>query len=164
MRCALTLTSLAAHGSDDKTIQAFFIHYRTLISYPWPERDDNSEQLAWPTFKTLGDWEKKPSTKLQTAINIIVHFLGHDNASHPTQDVHGNMIYPDYPNTSPGFLWKILMYGEYPMMAETICTVSGIFILAFKLCNTIYLGIESSWGRRVCHKWEYEHGRSRSSN
>jgi hypothetical protein len=72
-----------------RTIQAFFIHYQTLISYPWPEQDDNSEWSAWPTFKTLGDWKKKPTTKLQTVINIIVDLLGHDNANHLTQDVHG---------------------------------------------------------------------------
>lgn len=108
-------------------IQNFFTGYRTLIAYPSEDIDAVGTRL-WKPFANIDAWNAKRGTKLQTAIDIMKHNLGHDDALPCTTNDEGELTCPPHPSTPPRNTRKAMLFFEYSMMLQTIQSVRHQFI------------------------------------
>jgi hypothetical protein len=75
----------------------------------------------------MQEWNEKEGTKLSLLLKLIQHSLSHDTRDPVSFDEEGGASYPEIPliplgETAPQDS-KILVYQEFPMMAEMIISV-----------------------------------------
>ncbi|KAK1233548.1 hypothetical protein PQX77_003294 [Marasmius sp. AFHP31] len=86
-----------------------------------------------PRFKTLEEWEPVKSTKIDTCVRIIQHYLSHDNIDDPfmTSDIR----YPDPPRVetgqNPPQKRKILVYAGFPSRWSILRDILDIYGISY---------------------------------
>ncbi|KAJ8690094.1 hypothetical protein PTI98_012931 [Pleurotus ostreatus] len=126
-------------GSDAQLLvmnRGFYVPHRLCIAYPRigkEEEDANGKSLPFfdpiPHFNSLEEWQPMKSTKIQSAVDLCVHFLASDEAGMPYV-LDGVLVLPPMPDeATPSRQNKILIYQEYPSLGpllRNILTLHGI--------------------------------------
>ncbi len=82
----------------------------------------------------MDEWEKRPGTKLNALMQLLLHLLSDDTVEPPTV-TDGTIVYPPLPDGHPTSRQrKILVYYEYPMSTATVQSVMKLYgIIPFVL-------------------------------
>jgi len=86
-----------------------------------------------PVFKTLDDWEKKKSTKMDACAQICKHYLHHDDVG-DVEFHDGQLVFPHKGGFHPKTQGhkrkrKILIYSEFPSLTSLLKNVRWQFII-----------------------------------
>jgi TATA-binding protein-associated factor len=100
--------------------QKFYLEYRVAVGYAKQDPGD-----AWPSFKTLEEWEPLKSTKMDTCARVVAHYLSDDNIQDVTF-VAGCPVFPELVKTHKDQLRqtrRIIIYAEFSSMAPLLQNV-----------------------------------------
>lgn len=113
-----------ANGALKILSRSFYIDHKKSATFARKNLDDEI-----PIFKTLEDWEKMKSTKVDTCARLAQHLLVRDDAPEIILE-NGTVMFPPFPNLNPGEIvkqeTKILIYQEYPSLGSLLRNVSFI--------------------------------------
>ena len=84
-----------------------------------------------PRFKTLEDWERRKSTKVDILVKICLHILSRDNA--PMMEFKdGQVFFPEIPPPAPGEIVtrdeKIIIQQIFPSFGPLVRNVRAVFV------------------------------------
>lgn len=103
--------------------RGFYMEYRTSVVYARDHPND-----AIPVFKSLQEWEKLKSTKLDTAARLCRYLLTRDDLPVPTFE--NGTVNLDIPPTREGETitqnCKIVVFAEFSSMISLFKNVSFI--------------------------------------
>jgi hypothetical protein len=114
-------------------LQNFYVGYRTLLAFPNPIEHESGEQSLreWPVINDFAELYQKAGQKLLTTIDMTEKLLSDDRQGPVTVEKDCTLTWPALPPVEkPPQTRKILIYHEFPMMAETIRLV-GVFVCIF---------------------------------
>lgn len=104
--------------------KGFYMEYRTSVVYA---RDHHDDEL--PVFKSLEEWYKVKSTKVDTAARLSRYLLTRDDLPIPTFE-NGTVSFPNIPPVRKGETvtqdTKIVVFSEFPSMVSLFQNVSLI--------------------------------------
>lgn len=104
------------------TTRGFYIEYRLSVIFA---REHPNARI--PHFKTLADWAKMKSTKLDTAARMCQYLLQRDNLPLP-EFTGGDVRFPPSPELLEGETatqnTKIVVFSEFPSMCSVLQNVS----------------------------------------
>lgn len=102
--------------------RGFYIEYRTSVIYA---RERPKDEI--PVFKTLDEWNKLKSTKLDMAARLCQYLLVRDNLPPPTF-ADGTVVTLTIPPLRKGEAvsqkCKIVVFSEFPSMLSLLINVS----------------------------------------
>lgn len=111
--------------------RSFYIDHRMAMGYA---RYNLEEKI--PTFKTLAEWEKKKSTKMDACARICQHLLASDDAPEIIVE-DGQICIPPLPTLEPGEshpqTLKLLISQQFPSLGGLLRNVRVIHSVFF--CN-----------------------------
>ncbi|KAM6488893.1 P-loop containing nucleoside triphosphate hydrolase protein [Amanita muscaria] len=110
----------------DINSEKFYIHYRLNIAYPVGSSEEGKNDF--PSFNSLGEWEKRPGSKLSVLIRLLRHLLSDDEIEHVSVD-GSDVLFPMAPQhegREPTRSRKILIYYEYPMTTPSIQSAMNV--------------------------------------
>lgn len=115
-----------ANGSKKISSKSFYIEYRLAVGLA------QETPGPLPHFKTLEEWEKAKSTKMDVVARIIQHTLSSDQAP-PVKFVDGRPVFPPVPPLLPGEVPsnKVVVYQEFPSLGRVLRNVS---VILYSLC------------------------------
>jgi hypothetical protein len=95
--------------------------YRTRVAYAF------SRSGNYKPFNDMNEWLGNAGTKLSLLVKLLQHTLSHDERAPPSFDDEGRGKYPEIPPVPDGQRApqssKVLIFQEFPMMAEMIASV-----------------------------------------
>ena len=102
----------------------FYLEYRMAVGYA---KDSQDEEI--PVFRTLEEWEKKKSTKMDTCAQMCQYLLQRDDAAEIAFK-NGKPIFsplPPLPNQEhlPSQGTRILIYQEFPSLGRLLRNVGS---------------------------------------
>ncbi|KAJ3489622.1 hypothetical protein NLJ89_g11513 [Agrocybe chaxingu] len=108
--------------------EEFLTGYRVTLAYPhWTESSQKDGKKVFTPVSDINDWQGRIGSKAQALVNVIRHYLGHDQALHPTSDDDGVVTYPPHPavpeGERPPQTRKIMVYFNFTMMADLLVSV-----------------------------------------
>ena len=118
------MLSAAAVVSDPSRIitKKFYLEYRMAVGYA---KDSLDEDI--PDFRTLEEWEKKKSTKMDLCAQICRYTLQRDDAPE-VEFKDGKAAFTALPPLSQGQIasqeTRILIYQEFPSLGRLLRNVS----------------------------------------
>ena len=111
------------------TTRGFYIEYRLSVIFA---REHPNARI--PHFKTLAQWEKMKSTKLDTAARLCQYFLQRDNLPLP-EFTDGDVRLPPLPvpleSETATQNTKIVVFSEFPSMCSVLQNVGRVFVFVF---------------------------------
>lgn len=122
---ALTsLRSLSSCSSVKAFSSTFYLRSRLGATYPRLSLTDKI-----PRFKTMEEWQKAKSTKVDILARMCLHLLSRDDA--PAMAFKdGGVVFPPVSAPAPGERisqkMKILVYQEFPSFGPMVRDVSRI--------------------------------------
>ncbi|TFK60185.1 hypothetical protein BDN72DRAFT_779739 [Pluteus cervinus] len=119
------IDTASAGNSVRKTSRNFYLEMRLGAGYA---RLDTQDPL--PKFKTLEEWHRQKSTKMDACARICQHLLSRDDASDPIIE-NGKITFPPLPPLQPGEVpkqtHKILVYQEFPSLGPLLRNVLNLY-------------------------------------
>lgn len=107
--------------------RGFYMEYRTSVVYA---RENPQDEI--PVFKSLDEWERLKSTKLDTAARLCRYLLTRDDLPTP-KFKDGTVAFPEIPPVREGETisqnCKIVVFSEFPSMISLFKNVSIIRLL-----------------------------------
>ncbi|KIJ64987.1 hypothetical protein HYDPIDRAFT_28327 [Hydnomerulius pinastri MD-312] len=124
----------------------FYLEGRTKVAFPWYTSPE------YPPVKSMAEYASKPSPKMDMLVGILYHHLSSDEAAEIAFDREGNMGIKCSETGQDLKLWhtdgvkspwqatpegevKILVYHEFPMMANLMLSASEASPCIFQLYN-----------------------------
>jgi superfamily II DNA/RNA helicase len=97
--------------------------YRTMVAYPFSRH--------YPKL-SKEEWKSAEGTKLALLVRLLQHTLSHDDRAPVSFDAEGLGSYPPMPVMADGEIppqtSKVIIYQEFPMMADMIVSVSPMHL------------------------------------
>ncbi|KAF9455402.1 P-loop containing nucleoside triphosphate hydrolase protein, partial [Collybia nuda] len=118
--------------------RSFYIEHRMAMGFA---RTDLT--VPPPIFKTLEEWEKVKSTKIDTCARLCKYLLSRDDAPQPTVE-NGQIHFPELPPLQPGQVvtntLRILVFSIF---------INCIQILSLYGIQYLYIDGQTSYGQRA---------------
>jgi hypothetical protein len=121
LTCPCSLSSCSAMKAFSST---FYLRSRLGATYP---RLNLTDKI--PRFKTMDEWQKAKSTKVDTLARMCLHLLSRDDAP-PMVFEDGGVVFPPVAAPAPHELIsqdrKIIIYQEFPSFGPMVRDVRSL--------------------------------------
>lgn len=124
--------------------QKFYLEYRMALGFAKADPDDDSVRIP----KSLEEWERVKSTKIDVCARICKHLLTRDDAPDISFE-DGVPVFPPIPEVQPGEVisreHRILIYQEFIAHGPLLSAVSAVYAPKAGHASISTPGLETLW-------------------